>query len=108
MSQLIEQHCQHYPSILDPDSDEFAALWEQIPEWTLDADAPCIQREFKFKDFYQTVAFINALAWIANQEDHHPDLEASYNTCRVRYSTHSVQGLSLNDLICAAKIDQLV
>ena len=65
------------------------------------------QREFRFKDFYRTMSFVNALAHIANIEDHHPDLEVGYNYCRVRYTTHAIGGLSENDFICAAKIDQL-
>ncbi|HEY9150705.1 MAG TPA: 4a-hydroxytetrahydrobiopterin dehydratase, partial [Gammaproteobacteria bacterium] len=60
-----------------------------------------------FKNYYQTIAFVNALAWIANQEDHHPDLEVSYNRCTVHFSTHSIGGLSLNDFICAARLDAL-
>ena len=70
-------------------------------------DGKAIKREFKFKDFYRTMSFVNALAHIANIEDHHPDLEIGYNYCRVRYSTHEVKGLSDNDFICAAKIDRL-
>jgi 4a-hydroxytetrahydrobiopterin dehydratase len=75
--------------------------------WTLAADAACIRREFKFKDFYRTMSFVNALAHLANIEDHHPDLEVGYNYCRVRYTTHAIGGLSDNDFICAAKIDQI-
>ncbi len=67
-----------------------------------------IVRSFGFKNFYQTMAFANAVAWVANREDHHPDLEVSYKTCTVRYSTHAIGGLSENDFICAAKIDRLV
>lgn len=66
-----------------------------------------IRKVFKFKDFYQTMGFVNAVAFIANQENHHPDLEVSYNQCVVRFSTHSVKGLSENDFICAAKVDAL-
>ena len=76
-------------------------------EWQLAADARSLRREFRFVDFYRTMSFVNALAHIANIEDHHPDLEVGYNYCRVRYNTHSVGGLSDNDFICAAKIDQL-
>jgi len=76
-------------------------------EWRLADDARSLSRAFKFVDFYRTMSFVNALAHIANIEDHHPDLEVGYNYCRVRYSTHSVNGLSDNDFICAAKIDQL-
>jgi 4a-hydroxytetrahydrobiopterin dehydratase len=67
-----------------------------------------IARTFKFKNFHETMAFVNAVAWVAHQEDHHPDLEVGYNRCLVRYSTHSVGGLSENDFICAAKVDALV
>ena len=66
-----------------------------------------IAKTFEFKNYYETMAFVNALAWISHHEDHHPDLEVSYKTCRVRYSTHEVGGLSENDFICAAKVDQL-
>ena len=76
-------------------------------EWQLAADATSLRREFSFVDFYRTMSFVNALAHIANIEDHHPDLEVGYNYCRVRYNTHSVGGLSDNDFICAAKIDRL-
>jgi len=75
--------------------------------WQLSVDAKAILREFRFKDFFRTMSFVNALAHIANIEDHHPDLEVGYNYCRVRYTTHAISGLSENDLICAAKIDQL-
>jgi len=73
----------------------------------LSADGLSLTRAFSFRDFYRTMSFVNALAHIANIEDHHPDLEVGYNYCRVRYSTHAIHGLSSNDLICAAKIDQL-
>ncbi len=66
-----------------------------------------IARTFIFKDYYETMAFVNATAWISHREDHHPDLEIGYNRCRVRYSTHAIGGLSENDFICAAKIDGL-
>ena len=64
-----------------------------------------IRREFGFRDFYRTMSFVNALAHVANIEDHHPDLEVGYNYCRVTYTTHAVRGLSENDFVCAAKID---
>ncbi len=66
-----------------------------------------IVKRFEFKNYYQTMAFVNAVAWIAHSEDHHPDLEVSYRFCRVRYSTHAVGGLSENDFICAAKVEAL-
>ena len=83
-----------------------AALAAQIHrDWQIAADTKSLKRAYKFKDFYRTMSFVNAVAYIANVEDHHPDLEVGYNYCRVRYSTHAIGGLSENDLICAAKID---
>ncbi len=76
-------------------------------EWALNMEAGAIRRAFAFKDFYRTMSFVNALAHIANIEDHHPDLEVGYGHCRVTFSTHSVGGLSENDFICAAKVDAL-
>jgi 4a-hydroxytetrahydrobiopterin dehydratase len=77
------------------------------PAWTLDEKAGSLRREFSFRDFYRTMSFVNAVAHVANIEDHHPDLEVGYNVCRVRYSTHAIGGLSENDFICAAKLDQI-
>lgn len=67
-----------------------------------------ISCSFKFANFHETMAFVNAIAWIANKENHHPDLEIGYNYCNVRFTTHALQGLSMNDFICAAKIDLLL
>jgi len=77
-------------------------------DWALNEDATEIRRDFRFKGYYRTMAFVNAVAWIANQEDHHPDLEVGWGHCLVRFSTHSIKGLSENDFICAAKIDALL
>ncbi|HEY5264347.1 MAG TPA: 4a-hydroxytetrahydrobiopterin dehydratase [Steroidobacteraceae bacterium] len=76
-------------------------------DWHLAKDGKSLQRSLKFKDFYRTMSFVNAVAHIANIEDHHPDLEVGYGYCRITYSTHSIGGLSPNDFICAAKIDRL-
>ena len=67
-----------------------------------------IEKCFTFGNFHETMAFVNALAWIAHREDHHPDLQVGYDRCTVRFSTHSVGGISLNDMICAAHTDALV
>jgi 4a-hydroxytetrahydrobiopterin dehydratase len=82
-------------------------LGSLAPAWKLAEDTKTIRREFAFKDFYRTMSFVNALAHIANIEDHHPDLAVGYNYCRVEFSTHAISGLSENDFICAAKIDRL-
>ncbi len=78
----------------------------QVPGWVLAAGS--IEKRYGFPDFHRTLAFVNALAWIANTEDHHPDLLLSYGQCTVRFNTHAVGGISLNDFICAAKVDALL
>ena len=85
---------------------QVAAMLKEIPGW--DRAGSEIAKTFNFKNYYETMAFVNATAWISHREDHHPDLEVGYNKCRVRYSTHSVGGLSENDFICAAKIEALL
>ncbi len=67
-----------------------------------------IEKRFAFKGWLETVAFVDALAWVCHVEDHHPDLQVSYDLCVVRFSTHSAGGVSMNDFICAAKVDALV
>jgi 4a-hydroxytetrahydrobiopterin dehydratase len=87
-------------------SEEARALSSELePGWTLNTDSATISHSFAFDNYYQTIAFVNVIAQIAHQQDHHPDLEVSYNRCQVTYSTHSVGGLSINDFICAAKIN---
>jgi 4a-hydroxytetrahydrobiopterin dehydratase len=87
---------------------EAAALLGQLhADWRIGEDSKSLKRAYKFRDFYRTMSFANAVAHIANVEDHHPDLELGYNYCRVTYSTHAIGGLSHNDFICAAKIDLL-
>lgn len=80
-------------------------MLRQLKGWILE-DGKLVKL-FAFKDYYETMAFVNALAWISHREDHHPDLEVGYNKCKVVYWTHAVGGLSENDFICAAKADQL-
>lgn len=82
-------------------------LLKKLDQWELRADGKEISRTFQFKDYYRTMAFVNAVAWIAHYEGHHPDLEVHYDRCKIRYSTHSVNGLTENDFICAAKVDAL-
>jgi 4a-hydroxytetrahydrobiopterin dehydratase len=76
-------------------------------DWRIAADSKSLKRSLKFKDFYRTIGFVNAVAYIANTEDHHPDLEVGYDYCRITFATHSIGGLSPNDFICAAKVDRL-
>lgn len=75
--------------------------------WQLSLDATSIQREFRFVDFLRAMSFANAVAHVANIEDHHPDIEMGWGYCRVRFTTHAIRGLSENDFICAAKVDAI-
>jgi 4a-hydroxytetrahydrobiopterin dehydratase len=106
MSALAQRHCTSLP----PGTPALAraeidALLAQLPGWSFENGV--IAKTWSFADYYETIAFVNAIAWIAHREDHHPDLVVSYNRCRVAYSTHSVGGLSENDFICAAKLEAL-
>jgi 4a-hydroxytetrahydrobiopterin dehydratase len=107
MTALSAQHCSE---LTDENAamsiDEAATLIQQLdPEWQLDAQGQSISYSYSFKNYYQTIAFVNVIAQIAHQQDHHPELIVSYNRCTVNYSTHKVGGLSINDFICAAKIN---
>ncbi len=90
------------------DRDMIAKLLPQVPGWAVDEAGTTLYRRFEFKGFYKTMAFINAMAWIANQDNHHPDFEAGYNYCLVHFTTHAIKGLSENDFICAAKLNALL
>jgi len=84
---------------------EARSLLKQLDGWALANGR--IAKTYSFKNYYQTMAFVNATAWISHREDHHPDLAVGYNQCRVEYWTHAIGGLSENDFICAAKLDKL-
>ena len=77
----------------------------QLSGWHLSNGA--IEKTYAFKNYHETISFVNALAWICHTEDHHPVLAVSYSRCVVRFNTHSVGGISVNDFICAAKADAL-
>jgi len=107
MSALSARHCGKLTANdAAMETDEATALIQQLePKWQLDAKGQSISYSYTFKNYYQTIAFVNVIAQIAHQQDHHPELTVSYNRCNVSYSTHSVGGLSINDFICAAKIN---
>src|SRR5262245_63541507 len=87
------------------DDTQVKTLLAEIPGWERAGNE--IAKTFKFQNYYETMAFVNATAWVSHREDHHPDLEVGYNKCRVRYSTHYVGGLSENVFICVAKVEQM-
>ena len=83
-------------------------MLSDLPGWELSEDGKMISRRFEFKGFFRTMSFINAMAWVVNNENHHPDFSAGYNFCLVGFTTHAIDGLSENDFICAAKVNALV
>ena len=85
---------------------EAETLLKTLDGWELSGNE--LVKTYRFKNYYETMAFVNATAWISHREDHHPDLAVGYRECRVRYSTHAIGGLSENDFICAAKVDTLI
>ena len=107
MSIFASRQCEAKTSLL-AEHDIQSHLKEISPEWQLAEDSTSIYRTFKFKNYYNTMAFVNVVVMVAHQQDHHPEMTVSYNTCRVEFSTHSVGGLSMNDFICAAKVDGIL
>ena len=103
---LADKRSVHKAVKLDPGQIE--KLLAEVPGYQPDAPRALISKEYSFKNFYETIAFVNALAYIANQEDHHPDLAVSYNKCKVSFSTHDAGGLTENDFICAARVNALI
>lgn len=109
MTSLNKKSCQPCEGGVTALSKENAlALLQQIPNWQLSDDAHYISRRFNFKNFFRSMSFVNAVAYVANNENHHPDMKIGYNYCEIIFTTHAISGLSENDFICAAKIDQLI
>jgi 4a-hydroxytetrahydrobiopterin dehydratase len=81
-----------------------------LPGWRLSGDGAdvAIEKAFRFADYHETMAFVNALAFVAHTLDHHPDLSVHYDRCVVRFSTHALQGISVTDFECAARADALL
>ena len=106
MGTLADQQCKAGAPLLDADQcvQRLASL---APGWKLASDGGLIFCEFRFKNYFETIAFVNQVATISHGQDHHPELHVSYNRCRVEYSTHSAGGLTDNDFICAARIDRM-
>jgi 4a-hydroxytetrahydrobiopterin dehydratase len=106
MSSLTEMKCRDLPAgtpaLTRARIDE---LLREVSGWSYDGKV--IAKTWSFKNYYETMAFVNAVAWVAHRENHHPDMSVGYNRCRVEFNTHSIGGISQNDFICAAKIEAL-
>jgi len=106
MSELTAKKCKPCEGDVAPyTAEQTKQMLKQVKGWIVE-DGKLV-KVYPFTNYYQTMAFVNALAWISHREDHHPDLLVGYNKCRVEYSSHAIGGLSENDFICAAKGDVL-
>ena len=105
MSPLATLHCKPLEGHAAMSETEVDAHLRQIAGWAQVNGA--VEKTFAFADYHRTMAFVNAVASIAHREDHHPDIAFGFNRCTVRFNTHSVAGISINDFICAAKVDAL-
>lgn len=106
MTHLTARRCKPCEGGVAPlTPDEIALLIKQLKGWQFAGGV--IAKTYSFRNYHETMAFVNATAWISHREDHHPDLTVGYNQCRVEYHTHAIGGLSENDFICAAKVDAL-
>jgi 4a-hydroxytetrahydrobiopterin dehydratase len=106
-NEMLMKTCQPIPAGNPPlDGHELDHLLSHTAGWEIIEGQ--LAKTFQFEDHYQTIAFVNAVAWVSHREDHHPKMVVGYNTCAIEYSTHSVGGLSENDFICAANVDHLV
>jgi len=109
LEKLFEKQCKPCEGGIDTLPRERLILYlEQLPGWQISFDQKSIARKFKFSGFLRTISFINAVAWIANLQGHHPDFSAGYDYCQVNFTTHAIDGLSENDFICAARVNALV
>jgi 4a-hydroxytetrahydrobiopterin dehydratase len=106
MKDLAKRKCKPCEGGMAPyAAHEANEMLQSLNGWIIEGGK--LVKVYPFANYYQTMAFVNALAWISHREDHHPDLAVGYNKCRVEYVTHAVGGLSENDFICAAKADAL-
>ena len=107
---LTAKRCEPCEGGVDPlAADAVAELMNALNEdWQVSEDGKSISRDFEFAGYYRTIAFVNAVAWIAESEGHHPDLTVHYGKVHCLWTTHAIDGLSENDFICAAKMDRLL
>jgi 4a-hydroxytetrahydrobiopterin dehydratase len=107
MNELARKKCKPCEGGVAPlTPEQVRPMLKGLAGWALQPDG-MIAKTYEFRNYFETMAFVNAAAWVSHREDHHPDMEVGYNRCRVAYVTHAINGLSENDFICAAKLDAL-
>lgn len=108
MTELTTKSCKPCEGGVDPlNREQCEQLLKDTPGWELSDDATTLTRSYEFRNFFRTMSFVNVVAHIANNENHHPDMEVGYNYCRLKFTTHAINGLSENDFICAAKVNMI-
>jgi len=107
MNELARKKCKPCEGGVAPlGAEQVRPLLKGLEGWAQQPDG-MIAKTYEVKNYFETMAFVNAAAWVSHREDHHPDMMVGYNKCRVAYITHAIDGLSENDFICAAKLDAL-
>lgn len=109
MNDLSDKHCKACEGGIPRLTQlEIPKYLQDLPTWVINEDYSGISRTFHFKNFFKTMAFVNMVAWVAHQENHHPVMKVGFNECTLYYSTHAVLGLTENDFICAANINRFI
>lgn len=109
MNNKLEQKCEACEGIVGPlTKEQIKSCLRELSEWKVNSKCTHITKRYIFSSYYEVISFVNAVAWISNNEKHHSELTVNYLSCTVSYTTHAINGLSLNDFICAKKIDKLI
>ena len=107
MNELARKKCVPCEGGVDPlTPEQVRPMLKGLAGWAQRPDG-MIAKTYKFANYFETMAFVNAAAWVSHREDHHPDMLVKWGECTVSYVTHAINGLSENDFICAAKLDAL-
>ncbi len=104
-AELFASHCRPLEGGQAMSGDAVQAQLKELPEWRTEGKS--IRRSYSFADYWETIAFVNAIVYVIHREDHHPELTVGYNKVDVRFDTHSVSGISENDFICASRCDAI-
>ncbi|MFN7094704.1 MAG: 4a-hydroxytetrahydrobiopterin dehydratase [Burkholderiales bacterium] len=107
MLNLASRKCENSKALIKLTDEAITTHLAQVPNWQLDPNQSAIISRFEFKNFKQLIFFINAVAFVCDQECHHPEVKFGYNWCEIAFATHDAQGLTSNDFICAAKVNAL-
>ena len=109
MTDFSRKHCVPCEGGIKPYTiNEASFFLSKLNKWAMDDAGKIIWKTFFFKNFYETINFVNQVANMAHAEDHHPEMIVNYNNCKISYTTHAILGLSENDFICASKIDEML